>query len=60
VTVDKAIEVLSKRVASPFVQANPETVTAMKLAIEALKFTKTSRDPHGNPEYNLLPGETRS
>jgi len=58
VTVDKAIEILTLRVESPFVRANPDTKDSMKLGIEALKRIKEARGYSRNWSTAYLPEET--
>lgn len=58
-TVDEAIEVQEKRLASPFVRANADTMEATRLGVEALK-RERDRRPMGHPDpADLLPGETQ-
>lgn len=58
-TIDEAIEVLEVFGIDSVHWKDLQGENALELAIEALKYVKTSRDPHGTPAYNLLPGETR-
>ncbi len=57
-TIDQAIEVLELFGVDTKYWKDNQGENALKLAIEALKYAKTSRDPHGNPPYSLLPGES--
>lgn len=58
IKLEKAIEVLEKRVESPFVRANPDTKAAMKLGISAMKRIKQIRDSGGDIGMPVLKGET--
>ena len=57
-TLEKAIRVLEKRSASPFVRANPDTVESTRLGIEAMKLNLAMRETYHAPELLKLPGET--
>lgn len=56
--IDKAIEILEKRVASPFARANPDTKDAMGLGIEALKYLEHLRKSFKMIRNVKLPGES--
>ncbi len=58
-TIDKAIEVLTRRAGSPFGKANQDTLEAMKLGIEALDRIAGQRRGLLSHEIVLLPGETK-
>lgn len=57
-TIDKAIEILTARVESPFVRANQNTKDAIRLGIEALKWRLHCEKVNLPTKYALLPGET--
>jgi len=57
-TIDKAIEILELRIKSPFGRANPDTIDATKLGIEALKLIQNLRIGPANWTTLDLPGET--
>lgn len=57
--IEKAIEILQKRVTSPFVKAHSESVEATQLGIEALVFFKGLEDTGALPNDARLPGETK-
>ncbi len=57
-TIDKAIEILELRVASPFVRANQDTKDAIKLGIEALKAVKKFQSMGSKINPLRLRGET--
>ncbi len=56
--LEKAIEIQTARAKDFRPGYDPDEREAAKLSVEALKFTISSRDPHGVPPYSLLPGET--
>ncbi|MHB8084369.1 MAG: hypothetical protein ACYDHZ_00890 [Dehalococcoidia bacterium] len=56
--ITKAIEVLQKRVESPFVRSNQDTQDAIKIGIEALKRIQDCRRSIFTNVTSLLPGET--
>lgn len=58
-TIDEAIKVLTDDLRHISSTVNPDLYDAQKLAIEALKYVETSRDPSGVPPYIPLPGETQ-
>lgn len=59
-TIDEAIALLTAWKDTGEDQDSDKLDQAENLALEALRYVQRSRDPHGSPEYNLLPGETRS
>ena len=58
-TIDKAIEILTRFNTVPYSTSCEELVEAHKLGIEALKHHKKLRDAHPYSNYKILPGETR-
>lgn len=57
--IERAIEILEKRAESPFVRANPDSLDALKLGIEALTRVKGDQESSDNPFYLPLIGETK-
>jgi len=57
-TIDDAIKILTDWKDTGEDMNAERLDQAENLAIEALKYVKASRDPHGTPEHGLLPGET--
>ena len=58
-TIDEAIEILTRRIQSPFVRTNTASLEATKLGIEALKAWRDKRLFSSRLAYHLLPGETQ-
>jgi len=58
--LDRAIEILERKVASPFVRANKESLEATRLGIEALKRVDNERIGLHERDIQLLHGETKS
>ena len=56
--LEVAIEILERRVASPFVRANTASLEATKLGILALKQLIREREKHRGFWGDRLPGET--
>lgn len=57
-TLTEATKVQEKRLASPFLRANPDTVMATRIGIEAMKKLQWFRDKKYYYARALLPGET--
>jgi len=58
-TIDEALEKLSDYAYRGVGTLDQNFKDSIKLAIEALKYIKRGRDPHGVPPYEPLPGETK-